>query len=89
MTDTAKSFLEKIAELNPDAKSADGLEDAIIGIASRAGAEHVLAYSYEKCVEVLMKRDGMEREEATEYLDFNTIQAYVGTGTPVFIDTEV
>lgn len=40
-------------------------------------------YDLDKCVEVLEKR-GMDYEEATEYLDFNVLGAYVGPHSPLF-----
>jgi len=67
---------------------ADGLDDAILGqtTVTREGEEvHVLAYSFEKILAVLMERDGMSREEATEFFDFNIACAWVGNGTPVYI----
>lgn len=83
------AFLERIAEQNPDAKSADGYDDCIIGIATPFGAEPVLAYDRSKVIKTLMERDGMSREEADEFFEFNIAGAWVGEGTPVFIDTEV
>jgi hypothetical protein len=32
-----------------------------------------------------MERDGMSREEATEFFDFNIACAWVGNGTPIYI----
>ena len=32
-----------------------------------------------------MDRDGMEEDEADEYLQFNTVGAWVGKGTPAFM----
>ena len=66
---------------------ADGLEDAFLGIAMRFGQTGpISAYDYEKCLEILMK-DGMTRDEAIEYFEFNIIGAWVGDGTPIFIQT--
>lgn len=79
-------FIERLSELNPAALSADGFDDAIIGIAQRHGSEPLLAYSISKCIQVLMERDGMSREDASEFLEFNTLGAWVGDGTPIFID---
>jgi len=82
------SFEEKkelLAEHNDEAKLADGLEDALIGMCSRFGQSMLAAYDYDKCVQVLMKRDGMTEEEANEYLQFNTLGAWVGENTPVFL----
>lgn len=75
--------------MNPEACSADGFDDCIIGVCTRFGQEPLLAYNYEKCIGVLMNRDGMTYEEAVEFFSFNVIGAWVGEGTPVFIQTEV
>ncbi len=67
-------------------KYAVGFEKAIIGTAERAGfAYPVVAYDYEKCVEILMS-DGADRWEALDYLHSQVINAWVGEGTPVFIE---
>ena len=80
---------EQLKEENPQALFADGFDDAIIGISRRCGKDPLVAYSREKCIDVLMKRDKMDEEEANEFFDFNVIGSYVGVGTPVFVDTEV
>jgi len=64
---------------------ADGFDKAIIGIASRAGFEDVIAYNWDKCVNVLQDRDGMSLEDAIEFMDFNVVGSYVGKDTPVFV----
>jgi len=64
---------------------ADGFEKAFIGIAHRACQEDVVAYDYDKCIAVLCERDGMAYEEAVEFFWFNTLGAWVGDKTPVFI----
>jgi hypothetical protein len=33
-----------------------------------------------------MTEEGMDDEEAIEYLEYNTFSAYVGEKTPLFID---
>jgi hypothetical protein len=82
-TENATQFLASIAEQNPDAILADGFENAIIGTCHRFGQEPVVAYDYEKCIEILMK--DLSREAAEEYFQFNIIGAWVGEYTPVFI----
>jgi hypothetical protein len=64
---------------------ADGLEKAFIGYFQRCGQAIVAVYDYEKCVKILMKRDGMTDEDAREFLDFNTVGAWMGEGTPAFL----
>lgn len=64
---------------------ADGFYNAVMGVASRAGQPDVVAYDYEKCVQILVERDDMTEEEALEYMEFNVVGAFVGERTPVFI----
>ena len=47
-----------------------------------------LIYDYEKMVEHLMATDGMDYEEASEFIDFNTIGAlpYMGEKRPVIMN---
>jgi len=68
-----------------DVLLADGFEEAFIGMCTRFGMEPVAAYDRDKCLEVLVQRDGMSYEEAVEYFDFNVIGAWVGDQTPVFL----
>ena len=74
-----------IQEQNPEALTADGFDDAIMGIAYRAGSEPLVAYSISQCIQVLMDRDGMSHDEASEFFEFNVLGAFVGPGTPVFV----
>ncbi len=67
------------------ALSADGFDAAIVGTMERYGMEPILAYDWDKCVTILMERDGMSYEDAIEYMDFNVIGAWVGDGTPCWI----
>ena len=34
---------------------------------------------------VLMERDGMTKDEAHEYMEFNVVSAYVGEFSPSFV----
>ena len=65
---------------------ADGFDEAVLGIARRAAQPDVVAYDYEKCVQILVERDEMTEEEAREYMEFNVVGAFVGERTPVFIE---
>lgn len=58
---------------------------AILGIAERAGGLSVVAYDRSIVVDILAH--DMPREEAEEFFEFNTISAWMGECTPVFIDT--
>ena len=80
-----KITIEEISDLNPDAKMADGIDEAILGMCVQFGTSPLVAYDYEKCINILMKRDGMTKLEAVDFMEFNVIGAYVGLNTPVFI----
>lgn len=78
-------LLEALAELNPDALLADGLEDALVGYTLNTHHAHVAVYDIDKCIDVLVKRDGMSPEQADEYLSFNTLCCYVGENGPMYV----
>ena len=76
---------QDLAAANPEALTADGFEDAFVGFTSGYFSPAVAVYDYEKCAQVLMNRDGMTYEQAVEYLDFNTLGAYVGENGPIYL----
>jgi len=51
---------------------ADGFEDAFIGVAVRNGAECAV-YDRDKCIKILIERDGMTEDEALDYFEYNVI----------------
>jgi len=79
--------LQAIKELNPKALSADGFDDAIIGVGAVCSNPEILVYDANKCIKILMKRDKMSYNEASEFFDFNVRGAYMGKGTPMFVFT--
>jgi|TARA_Y100000389_G_C17143825_1_gene356275 hypothetical protein len=81
-------MLEGIIENYPEEEflKADGFDKAIIGFEL---ATMRLIYSKLKCVEVLMLDDEMDYEEAMEYLEYNTFNAYVGEKTPIWCDDTI
>ena len=64
---------------------ADGFDDAVIGIGQRCGQEDIIVYDAQKCIKILVERDGIEFEEAREFFEFNTLGAWVGKTTPIFV----
>jgi|TARA_R100001082_G_C4322616_1_gene141842 hypothetical protein len=64
---------------------ANGFDNALIGIGRRCSQEDVLVYDFNKAVKILVNRDNMTEEEAVEYLEFNTVGAWVGDKTPMFV----
>ena len=78
-------FGEWVAEFNEEALLADGYEDAFIGVAVRCGKLPLAVYDAEKCIKILMERDGMDYVDAQEFFEFNTLGAWAGEGTPLFL----
>ena len=79
---------DRIADYAPDALLADGFDDAILGVAERCGQPTLVAYDRSRCIDILVAQ-GMDREEAEEYFEFNVAGAWVGEQTPVWIDTRI
>ena len=75
---------EQIAEINPDAKIADGFDAAIIGYDAAGGCA---VYDYDRCMTILMERDRMTYDESHEYMEFNVVSSYVGDYMPIFVHT--
>tara|TARA_R110001583_G_scaffold74729_2_gene206711 strand:- start:3350 stop:3676 length:327 start_codon:yes stop_codon:yes gene_type:complete len=73
-----------LQDINPEALTADGLGQAIVGFGGQYPMQPVAVYDYDKCVEVFMEQ-GMSEEEAIEWMEFNVVSAYLGEGTPIFI----
>ena len=68
--------------------TADGFDDAQIGILRRAGQTDILIYSYQRCVEILQERENWTEEEAEEWMDTNVVCTWMGDGTPGFLMNE-
>ena len=66
---------------------ADGYEKAFIGTTISAfSRKQVALYDYDKCIMILMHDNKWSEEEAVEWFDFNTIGAWVGDDTPIFVN---
>lgn len=78
--------MPEVAE-NDGVLMADGLDFALVGFADTPTGHRVAIYDNDRVIELLMTRDGMDYEEAAEFLDFNIAGAYMGPGTPIFMDT--
>jgi len=74
--------IEEVKEFaDPEAPTWDGFEEAIIGVDTHGR----LVYSIDKMEEICIERDGMEREDAMEFLEYNCFCAYIGELTPVHV----
>jgi len=66
----------------------DGFDEAIIGPAfiwRDQTQTQVLVYDAEEMRTILMKRDGMDADEAREFIEFNIENGYLGIETPVLV----
>ena len=86
MTAAQLDMVDSLTEFEDDqVLYADGFEEAFFGVVMKAGAPPVAGYAQDKCISLLMNRDGMDYEEAWEYFSFNVLGAYVGDHTPCFV----
>ena len=76
---------EAIGEENEKAIFFDGYEQAFIGVSHRYGQPALVVYSYRKCIEINMKRDGMDYEGAVEWFEYNAMRTWVGKHTPIIL----
>lgn len=77
-----EKHLEAVGE---DVLLMDGFDEAVIGFSQRINEEFLAVYSWEKMMDICMKRDGMSWEDAEEYISFNCIGAWVGKKTPIIV----
>ena len=77
--------LEALSEENPEALKADGFDAAFVGYGYQHGSDALAIYDENKCIQILVKRDGMTEEQAVDFFYFNVKGAFVGDGTPIFM----
>jgi|TARA_Y100001970_G_scaffold23735_2_gene27952 nicotinamide riboside kinase len=63
----------------------DGYDDCIAGVLERFGMEPIVVYDKQRVLEKLI-RDGATEEEAYEFFEYNQLGAWMGDGTPGFIN---
>tara|TARA_R110000824_G_scaffold158788_2_gene332852 strand:+ start:275 stop:646 length:372 start_codon:yes stop_codon:yes gene_type:complete len=84
--DTYKNIEEFAEEMSIEGLiTADGYDEAFIGVANRFGKEPVAVYSYEMCIQILMRDSDMSHEEALEFFEYNTIGAFISENQPIYI----
>lgn len=84
----ALTFEEKkslLGDINPEAILFDGYEDALLGFCTQHPGPDLACYDYDKCIEILMTRDGMSETDAVEFFEFNTACCGLGPNTPVIL----
>ena len=75
---------EELLLLGMEGDERNRFEPAILGIAHRFGMQPVVTYDYRKVIDIFA--EDMSHEEAQEYFDYNVIGAWLGEGTPIFIE---
>ncbi len=71
---------------NPKPILFDGFEKAFMGMLRRYGEDVPIAlYDYGHCMQILMDRDGMQEDDAIEWLEVNNLGAYLGESTPAMV----
>ena len=70
---------------NEEALLADGFEEAFLGMCEVFGRPPLVTYDRDKCIEILVRRDGMTYDEAEEFFEFNVAGSWVGDNTPVYM----
>lgn len=84
--DTALSPIhEHIWSIDPEIMLMDGFDDAIIGLTQRMNEPNIAVYSWEKIIEILINRDGLDIEEAIEHTEYNILGAWMGDRTPIVV----
>jgi|TARA_R110000751_G_scaffold14809_5_gene47847 hypothetical protein len=64
---------------------ADGFDSAVLGLSRGTLGADIAVYSIDRCIDILVKRDGMSEDEAIEFMNFNVLDAYMGPMTPMFV----
>jgi len=85
ISEIRKQINEHLENIGENALLMDGFDEALIGFSQRINEPLLAVYSWEKMMNVCMKRDGMTEDEADEYISYNCIGAWVGEQTPIIV----
>ena len=72
-----------------DRMFATNFDNAIIGVSMGISCGTKVVYDAEEMARTLVISEGMTEQEAWEYLEFNTFNAYIGDNTPIFVSTSL
>ena len=82
---TRAEIQQALEELEESTLLMDGFDEAFIGWSRRINEPLLAVYSYDGLIKVCTERDGMDVEEAVEYVDYNVVGAWVGEQTPIIV----
>ena len=63
---------------------ADGFDEPFIGMTEVFGRPPIATYDRDKCLEILIQRDGMPLDDAIDFFNYNVTGSWVGEETPAF-----
>ena len=75
---------DAVLRMNEDAVLIDGHDDAIVGMVSISGRLPVVLYDPKIIMDRLVS-EGMPREYAQDFIDFNIGCVFAGDGTPAML----
>jgi hypothetical protein len=84
-TTTRAEIQQALEEMDETTLLMDGFDEAFIGWSRRMNEPLLAVYSYDGLIKVCTERDGMDYDEAIEYVDYNVIGAWVGEQTPIIV----
>ena len=95
-----KTLKEKLNDYFQDSEESvmlyDNYEDAFVGLGYQQYKGPIAIYDAKKCVEILIEEymldpdcESRERAEemAVEYFEYNSVGAWYGEGTPIFMSS--
>lgn len=77
---------EWVAERDDEALMFDGLDRAVLGMGVRCGGPGVVVYDRGRIVRLLVERDGMTEEQASEFCSVNIEGGWLGPRTPIVVE---
>jgi hypothetical protein len=80
-----EDITEWIETHNEEAILAEGFDEAFLGVCEQYGRPSVVTYDRDKCIDILVQRDGMTYEQAVEFFEVNVTGYWIGNSTPVYI----
>lgn len=83
--DLMAQFEEQVKRMGSRPLKLTGLDAAIIGVVELPDLDQAIVYDRERIVKIFI-RQGMTRDEAQEYIDFNIVGSMLGPGMPVLMD---
>ena len=81
-----KDIEDLYSDDEPEIMFADGYDEAIAGVIWDGERTRVV-YTTEDILKILMDRDGMTYDEASEFFDFNVAGSHMGVYTPLYLET--